>query len=173
MKSRYAALLWEQLRICRLPCIGIFLSLLAFLLVDALGDDLSRLYGIMFFPEELAIFSLIVAGILIVLRREGQNRHGVGFQNRLLALPVSTFGLFCAVLGVRVLCLLLSGAIAVTLALYSDADSGRCVLVPLLLYRSSGMGLVGEGVEAFSIWVCLPCYSFHRCGRLFRFHLYR
>ena len=136
MKSRYAALLWEQLRICRLPCIGIFLSLLAFLLVDALGDDLSRLYGIMFFPEELAIFSLIVAGILIVLRREGQNRHGFGFQNRLLALPVSTFGLFCAVLGVRVLCLLLlSGAIAVTLALYSDTPIAvSCVLVPLLLY---------------------------------------
>lgn len=136
MKSRYAALLWEQVRICRLPCVGIFLSLLAFLLVDALRGDSSSLYRMMFSPEELAIFPLIVAGILIVLRREGQNRHGVGFQNRLLALPVSTFGLFCAVLGARVLCLLLlSGAVTVTLTLYSDTPIAiSYILLPLLLY---------------------------------------
>ncbi|HOC68076.1 MAG TPA: hypothetical protein PKO23_04650 [Candidatus Hydrogenedentes bacterium] len=143
MKSKYGALAWEQLRICRLPCAGIFLSLLSFLLVDALGDDSSRLYGIVFSPEEVAIFSLIVAGILIVLRREGQNRNGFGFQNRLLALPVSTFRLVCAVLGARVLCLLLlSGAVVVTLALYagSPISANRLRLfsqglpIPFLLY---------------------------------------
>ena len=145
MKSKYGALAWEQLRICRLPCAGIFLSLLSFLLVDALGDDSSRLYvyGIVYSPDEVAIFLLIVAGILIVLRREGQNRNGFGFQNRLLALPVSTFRLVCAVLGARVLCLLLlSGAVVVTLALYagSPISANRLRLfsqglpIPFLLY---------------------------------------
>lgn len=136
MKSKYGALVWEQLRICTLPCVGSFLPLLLLLSINCLGDDSRPISQIEYPPEELAAFLQVMAGVLIVLRGEGSKRNGVGFQNRLLTLPISTLGLISSVLFGRMFCLLLlSGAIIIALGLYTGMPiSVSHVLLPLLLY---------------------------------------
>lgn len=136
MKSRYWALIWEQLRICGPPCLTFFLGALLSVVFDYLDQDTAPQGRPVYPQENLVIFMQIGAGALIILGRRNREKGGFNLESRLLRLPVSTFVLVATSFGTRVFCMLMTGvAMVVLVALFSGVSLGAgCVILPLLFY---------------------------------------
>ena len=136
MKSKWWALIWEQLRICGPPCLLAFLGILLNVALDYLDQDAAPRGRSAYPQEDLVILMQIMAGGLVVLRRRDREKGGFNLDSRLLRLPVSTFVLVAAIFGTRVFCIMITGvAMVVLVALSSGVSLGAsCVIFPLLFY---------------------------------------